>query len=108
MGELGPLGTRLLLPALEQYRSVREPGGPPVHDVCAVAWVAEPDLFGLIAARVQVELAGQFTSGMTVADFTAPGEVGNGNALVAMHIDVDKFWEVTLGTYARVAGAMER
>jgi purine nucleosidase len=107
MGELGALGTRLLLPALEQYRSVREPGGPPVHDVCAVAWVAEPDLFGLIPARVQVELAGQFTAGMTVTDFTAPGEVGNGNALVAMHIDVDKFWEVTLGTYARVAGAME-
>jgi purine nucleosidase len=107
MGELGPLGTRLLLPALEQYRSVREPGGPPVHDVCAVAWVAEPDLFGLIPARIQVELAGQFTAGMTVTDFTAPGEVGNGNALVAMHIDVDKFWEVTLGTYARVAGPME-
>lgn len=107
MGELGPLGTRLLLPALEQYRSVREPGGPPVHDVCAVAWVAEPDLFGLIPARVQVELAGHFTAGMTVTDFTATGEVGSGNALVAMHIDVDKFWEVTLGTYARVAGAME-
>jgi purine nucleosidase len=106
MGELGPLGTRLLLPALEQYRSVREPGGPPVHDVCAVAWVAEPALFGLIAARVQVELAGQFTSGMTVTDFTAPGEVGNGNALVAMQIDVGKFWEATLGTYTRVAGAM--
>src|SRR3954451_21624689 len=107
MGELGPLGTRLLLPALEQYRSVREPGGPPVHDVCAVAWVAEPDLFGVIPARVQVELAGQFTAGMTVTDFAAPGEVGNGNALVAMHIDVDKFWEVTLATYARVAGAVK-
>ena len=107
MGELGPLGTRLLLPALEQYRSVREPGGPPVHDVCAVAWVAEPDLFGLIPARVQVELAGQFTAGMTVTDFAAPGEVGNGNALVAMHIDVDKFWAVTLATYARVASAMQ-
>jgi purine nucleosidase len=106
MGELGPLGTRLLLPALEQYRSVRERGGPPVHDVCAVAWVAEPDLFGLVPARVQVELAGQFTSGMTVTDFDAPGEVGTGNALVAMHIDVDKFWKVTLGTYATVAGAM--
>ena len=119
MGELGPLGTRLLLPALEQYRSVREPGsrgslggssplgaGPPVHDVCAVAWVAEPDLFGLVPARVQVELAGQLTSGMTVTDFDAPVEVGTGNALVAMHIDVDKFWKVTLGTYATVAGAM--
>ena len=132
MGELGPLGGKLLLPALEQYRSVRErrprggvPGGsggmaspwgkaepspleagPPVHDVCAVAWVAEPDLFGLVPARVQVELAGQITSGMTVTDFDAPGEVGTGNALVAMRIDVDKFWKATLGTYATVAEAM--
>ncbi|MGD0240740.1 MAG: nucleoside hydrolase [Streptosporangiaceae bacterium] len=106
MGELGPLGTRLLLPALEQYRSVRESSGPPVHDVCAVAWVAEPHLFGLAPARVQVELAGQFTAGMTVADFDAPGEVGNGNAMVAMRIEVGKFWEVTLGTYAKVAEAM--
>src|SRR6266571_5380011 len=106
MGKLGPLGTGLLLPALEQYRSTGGPGGPPVHDVCAVAWVAEPDLFGLIPARVQVELAGQFTAGMTVTDFDAPGEVGNGNALVAMRIDVDRFWEATLGTYARVAATM--
>ena len=108
MSELGPLGSGLLLPALEQYRSVSEPGGPPVHDVCAVAWVAEPDLFGLVPARVQVEMAGQFTAGMTVADFDFPGEVGSGNALVAMRIDVDKFWDVTLGTYARVAAAMGR
>src|SRR5205823_5943526 len=73
MSELGPLGTGLLLPALDQYRSVSEPAprgglpggsggmdsprawalsapleaGPPVHDVCAVAWVAEPGPFGL-------------------------------------------------------------
>jgi len=108
MSELGPLGSGLLLPALEQYRSVSEPGGPPVHDVCAVAWVAEPDLFGLVPARVQVEVSGLFTAGMTVTDFDFPGEVGGGNALVAMRIDVDKFWDVTLGTYARVAAAMGR
>jgi len=106
MSELGPLGTGLLVPALEQYRSVKEPGGPPVHDVCAVAWVAEPDLFGLVPARVQVEVTGQFTAGMTVTDFDFPGEVGSGNALVGMRIDVDRFWDVTLGTYARVAGGM--
>jgi inosine-uridine nucleoside N-ribohydrolase len=118
MDELGALGTDLLRPALEQYRSVSEPGprgglggssplgaGPPVHDVCAVAWVAQPDLFGLVPARVQVELAGQFTAGMTVTDFAAPGDVGS-NALVAMRIDVDRFWETTLGTYARVAEGM--
>jgi purine nucleosidase len=106
MGELGPLGTTLLRPALEQYRSVREPGGPLVHDVCAVAWVAQPDLFGLVPARVQVELAGHFTAGMTVTDFDIPAEVQTANAQVAMHIDVDRFWQVTLGVYARVAEGM--
>jgi purine nucleosidase len=108
MSGLGTLGTGLLLPALEQYRSVSEPGGPPVHDVCAVAWVAEPNLFGLVPARVQVEVTGQFTAGMTVTDFDFPGEVGGGNALVAMRIDVDRFWDVTLDTYARVADGVRR
>jgi purine nucleosidase len=132
MSDLGRLGTELLLPALEQYKSVSEPAsrgglpggsggvepprgsalsspleaGPPVHDVCAVAWVAEPDLFGLVPARVQVELSGQLTTGMTVTDFTFPGEMNSGNAMVAMSIDVARFWDVTLGTYARVAQAM--
>ena len=120
MSELGRLGTELLRPALEQYRSVSEPGsrgalgassplgaGPPVHDVCAVAWVAQPELFGLVPARVQVELAGQLTAGMTVTDFDVPREVDSGNAQVAMRIDVDRFWEVTLGAYAQVAAAMD-
>ena len=117
MGDLGSLGTELLLPALEQYRSVSEPSGPPVHDVCAVAWVAQAGLFGLVPARVQVETAGPLTSGMTVTDFGAPGagalggfgvQVDGGNARVAMSIDVDGFWELTLGVYQRVAAAMGR
>ena len=133
MSELGRLGTDLLRPALEQYRSVSEPGsrgglpggsevaesprgkgssplgaGPPVHDVCAVAWVAQPELFGVVPARVQVELAGQLTAGMTVTDFDVPSEIDGGNAKVAMRIDVDRFWEVTLGAYARVTEAMGR
>jgi purine nucleosidase len=106
MRELGPLGTELLVPALEQYISVREPAGPPVHDVCAVAWVACPELFRLVPARVQVEVAGQLTAGMTVTDFEFPDGIDGANALVAMDIDVEKFWEVTLGTYTRVAGAL--
>jgi purine nucleosidase len=108
MSELGRLGTGLLLPALEQYHSVSEPTGPPVHDVCAVAWVAEPDVFGLVPARVLVEVAGQFTAGMTVTDFDFPGEVGSANAQVAMRIDANRFWDVTLDTYARVADAIGR
>ncbi|MBV9206718.1 MAG: nucleoside hydrolase [Actinobacteria bacterium] len=104
MGELGPLGRQLLLPALEQYKSVRGPSGPAVHDVCAVAWVAEPELFGLVPARVEVETTGQLTAGMTVTDFDVPGDAVN--ARVATQIDVERFWEVTLVTYARVAEAV--
>jgi purine nucleosidase len=124
MAGLGPLGTGLLVPALEQYRSVREPSAPPVHDVCAVAWVAEPGVFGLVPARVEVETTGRWTSGMTVTDFepgagspSGPGReaaagpgreaaAGPGNARVAMEIDVDRFWELALGTYARVAAGL--
>jgi len=106
MADLGPLGSELLLPALAQYRSVREPAGPPVHDVCAVAWVAAPELFTLVPARVQVELAGQLTAGMTVTDFDLADELNASNALVAMNIDVEKFWDLTLGTYTRVAASM--
>jgi purine nucleosidase len=131
MRSLGALGTELLLPALEQYRSTDGVGprggqggtgglappygetagsspreaGPPVHDVCAVAWVAAAGVFGLVPARVQVETCGQLTSGMTVTDFEAAGAA---NARVAMDIDVDGFWELTLGAYHRVAEAMDR
>ena len=102
MRDLGPLGSTLLLPALEQYRAVCEPAGPPVHDVCAVAWVAQPELFGLVPARVEVEVAGQFTAGMTVTDFDVP----DGNALGAMDIDVEAFWQVTLEAYGRVTTSL--
>ena len=102
MSTLGPLGDELLLPAIDQYRSVADPGGPPVHDVCAVTYVAEPGLFGLVPARVEVETSGRLTSGMTVTDFAA----GAPNALLGMTIDTARFWELTLGTYARIADAL--
>jgi purine nucleosidase len=101
MAELGTLGSRLLLPALDQYRSTAS-GGPPVHDVCAVVHVAEPGVFGFVPALVAVETSGRLTSGMTVTDFRA----GDGNARVAMTIDTTRFWEVTLTTYARLAAEM--
>jgi purine nucleosidase len=103
MGRLGRLGRGLLLPALEQYLSTGDSGGPPVHDVCAVAWVAQPDVFGLVPARVQVETTGRLTSGMTVTEFDVEGD---GNARVAMEIDVAGFWELTLGAFRRVAAGM--
>ena len=76
-----------------------------MHDVCALALVAEPGLFGCEPARVEVETAGRWTSGMTVTDFTAAA--GARNALVAMSVDVPAFWDLVLGAYARVPAARE-
>jgi inosine-uridine nucleoside N-ribohydrolase len=102
MRALGPLGSELLLPGLGGYTSVAS-GGQPVHDVCAVALVAAPELFGCQPAHVEVETAGRWTSGMTVTDFNAPPD--EHNTLVAMSLDAAAFWELVIGAYQRVAAA---
>jgi inosine-uridine nucleoside N-ribohydrolase len=102
MGQLGGLGADLLLPGLRGYRSDHSEGQP-VHDVCALALVAEPGLFGCQPARVEVETAGRWTAGMTVTDFRAPASAHN--ALVALSLDVPAFWDLVLGAYARLGVA---
>lgn len=107
MGGLGRLGRELLLPALAGYQGEppaadptrQRTGDPPVHDVCALALVAEPGLFGCHPARVEVETAGRLTAGMTVTSFAA----ADPNALVAMSIDSGAFWGLVLAAFARVA-----
>jgi purine nucleosidase len=100
LASLGTLGSVLLLPALAEYTSLPE---PPVHDVCAVVAVAEPDIFGFTQASVAVETAGRLTSGMTVTDFAPSGPP---NAQVATSIDVDRFWDLTISAYGSVAGKL--
>jgi purine nucleosidase len=75
-----------------------------VHDVCALALVAAPGLFGCKPARVEVETQGRWTSGMTVTDFGAAA--GAHNALVAMSVDAPGFWDLVLGALQRTAAGM--
>jgi inosine-uridine nucleoside N-ribohydrolase len=108
MRGLGRLGSELLLPGLSGYYGgdpTRVDPGPPVHDVCALALVAEPGLFGCQPARVEVETAGRLTSGMTVTDFRADDEACN--TLVATSVDVPGFWDLVLSAYARVPAARD-
>jgi purine nucleosidase len=100
---LGRLGGELLLPGLGGYRSTAG-DGQPVHDVCALALIAAPGLFGCEPARVEVETAGRWTSGMTVTDFEAGP--ADRNALVAMSVDETGFWDLVLDAYGRAAAAM--
>ena len=111
MRGLGRLADELVLPSLAGYRNVsRGPGsesgggGPAVHDVCAVASVAAPELLTCLPARVEVETAGRWTSGMTVTDFNAADDACN--ARVAVSIDAGAFWDLVLDAYARVAAKL--
>jgi len=110
MRGLGRLGASLLLPGLLGYRGEPDQGdaaagGPPVHDVCAVALVAAPGLFSCVPARVEVETAGRWTAGMTVTDFAAPE--ASRNALVVTAVDGPAFWDLVLGAYQRIPAAHE-
>ena len=99
---LGRLSDELLLPALFGYHSLADSGGQPVHDVCALALVAAPGLFGCQPAHVEVETQGRWTSGMTVTDFGADAH----NTLVAMSVDAPGFWDLVLGALHRTAAHM--
>jgi purine nucleosidase len=99
---LGPLSDELLLPSLRGYHSVADAAGQPVHDVCALALVAAPGLFGCQPAQVEVETQGRLTAGMTVTDFRAAAH----NALVAMSVDAPGFWDMVLGALHRTAAHM--
>jgi inosine-uridine nucleoside N-ribohydrolase len=64
-----------------------QPGLAPIHDACALLWVTHPELFGSVSARVDIELAGAFTRGMTVVDLREVPDAGAANADVAMSAD---------------------
>jgi purine nucleosidase len=110
MRGLGRLAGELLLPSLSGYRGesggpgLEQAEGPPVHDVCAVAAVAVPGLITCLPARVEVETAGRWTSGMTVTDFSAAA--GECNARVAVAVDTGRFWDLVLDAYGRVAAGL--
>ena len=105
MRVLGRLGSRLLLPALAQYRDAADDTGePPVHDVCAIVSIADPSVFSYTPALVEIEPHGALTSGMTVTDFAAPA---GHNVQVATGINVGHFWETVLDAYQRLPAAQD-
>ena len=90
MHQLGRLGVELVAPLATFWTNPLDDDwdGQALHDVCAVAYVARPDLFTTKPARVDIELAGRFTTGMTVVDFHSE----HPNAIVPVRLDVPGFW----------------
>ena len=65
-----------------RQRAAGSESGGAVHDPCAVLSVTHPQLFDLRARRVDVELTGTHTRGMTVVDERNVEPPGGRNALV--------------------------
>ncbi|WP_100365870.1 nucleoside hydrolase [Diaminobutyricimonas aerilata] len=72
------------------------PDGPPVHDACAVAFVIDPDVMTTRAVPITVELHGEHTAGMTVADLRRPA-LEECRTRAAVTLDRDRFWDLVVG-----------
>ena len=90
----------------ETYRKNAGFDSPPVHDPCAVARVIDPSVMTCVDAFVAIETQGQFTSGMTVTDFS--GRRGQKNAQVATNLDVVRFWDLMVDAIARIGSPVVR
>ncbi len=105
MRRLGRLGNEFVVPLSTFWVDQSDDAwnGQALHDVCAVAYLAHPEVFRTRRARVEVETSGRFTSGMTVVDFSADGSSsGAPNAVVAVELRVDEFWNYVLDAWRRV------
>jgi purine nucleosidase len=94
---VGPFAGGLLTFFRAAY--AREAGmpDPPLHDACAVAYVADPTLFDVFPARVAVETGTGLAAGMTVTDFGGrDGQVEGSTCAVAVGLHRDAFWEAML------------
>ena len=73
---LGTTPARFVADLLEffagTYRTLQGFAAPPVHDPCAVAFVIDPEVLTTRRAPLDVELHGELTTGMTVADLRGP------------------------------------
>ena len=76
--------------------------GGPLHDPCAVFAVTHPELFDLREKRVEIELYGEFTRGMTAVDERpiVASKKGKPNALVAYEPKAAEIFDLI---YAAVA-----
>lgn len=61
-----------------------------LHDPCAVLAVSNPEWFGFVPRRIDIELDGRLTRGMTVVDARARVTAAEQNALMGCTVDADR------------------
>lgn len=85
----------------ETYRDAQGFDHPPVHDPCAVALVIDPSVMEVTRVPLDVELRGELTLGMTVADMRAPAP-DSCTTSVARNLDHARFWALVVDALERI------
>lgn len=83
------------------YRDQEAFPDPPTHDPCAVARVIDHAVVATRPCPLDVELRGELTYGMTVADLRAIAD-DDCTSRVGTDLDVDRFWSLVADALARL------
>lgn len=90
--------SELLVYFRNTYEKVFNFEDPPVHDVCCIAYLIDPEIFQCRRLRVDIETKGELTYGMTVIDFHGVTKQ-EPNVNVALGLDHGKFWNLLYQTF---------
>ena len=79
----------------ESYKEAQGFDDPPVHDPCTVAYLIDPSIVQTKKMPIDVELRGELTVGMTVADLRAPAPA-DCHTSAAVKLDHGRFWDLVV------------
>ena len=78
---------------------------PPVHDPCTVAYLIDHSVVQTRRCPLDVEIKGDLTLGMTVADLRGPEpSASECHTQVATKLDFNKFWDLIIDALKRIDG----
>lgn len=81
----------------KSYQDNQDFVDPPVHDPCTVAYLIDPSIVSTRRCPVDVELRGDLTCGMTVADLRGPEPSAEDcHTQVAVKLDFQGFWDLVV------------
>lgn len=87
----------------KSYQENQDFVDPPVHDPCTVAYLIDPTVITTRRCPLDVEIHGDLTLGMTVADLRGPEPAPEEcHTQVAVKLDHKKFWDLIVDALQRL------
>ncbi len=92
--KLAPVLSGLIKSFRKTYAEAEEFPDPPIHDPCALAYVIDPTIIQTRTCPLDVEIRGELTAGMTVADLRFENAPAGCMTHIGTGLDVERFWDL--------------